>query len=91
MYFQSHFSDDSSDHNPDTTFEHMNNFIHWMYNNILFVKDGIIYNTTDVCSKQYICDHLLWTLSVLGFTYRGVIYRYINYPENGRIKIYGTN
>ena len=90
MEFHSHFSDDSA-HNSATNCEHMKKFIHCMYTYNLVRNYGIIYNTTDVCSKQYICDHLLWTLSVLGFTYRGVIYRYINYPENGRIKIYGTN
>ena len=64
MYFQSHFSDDSSDHNPDTTFEHMNNFIHWMYHTNLFINDGIIYYTTDECRKQYRCANAISLLSV---------------------------
>ena len=50
MDFHSHFSDDSA-HNAATTFEHMNIFIHCMYDNNLFRKDGIIYDTTDGCSK----------------------------------------
>ena len=42
MYFHSHFSDDS-DQNAATTYEHMKNFIHWMYEENLFINNGIIY------------------------------------------------
>ena len=51
MDFNSHFSNDY-DHNETTTFEHMKKFILWMYNRILFIKDIIIYDTTDGCSKN---------------------------------------
>ena len=45
MNFHSHFSDYSA-HNSATTFDHMKKFIHWMYEGIFFIKDGIIYDTT---------------------------------------------
>ena len=32
--------------NAATTFENMKKFIHWMNENNLFMKDGIIYDTT---------------------------------------------
>ena len=50
MDFHPHFSDDS-DQNIATTFKHMKEFIHWMYENKLFIKDSIIYDTTNGCSK----------------------------------------
>ena len=86
MHFHSHFSDDSV-HNYATTFEHMNNSIHWMYEENLFIMDGIIYDTTYGCSKQYICTNSMWLLSVLDFTNRVIIDRCINAPDRGRRKI----
>ena len=50
MDFHSQFSDDSAQ-NAATTCEHMKKFIHCVYENNLFIKDGLIYNTTYVCSK----------------------------------------
>ena len=67
MDFQSHFSDGYA-HNGATTFEHMEAFINWMYENNLFIKYGIIYDTANGCSKQYICKNSMWLLSVLVFT-----------------------
>ena len=66
MDFHSHFSYDSA-HNAATTFEHMVKFIQWMYEDNFFINDGIIYDTTDGCSKQYICKiqcgyYLSWNL-----------------------------
>ena len=52
MDFHSHFPYDSSQ-NAATTFEHMKKFIHCMYEEILSIKDGIIYDNTYGCSKQY--------------------------------------
>ena len=52
MVFHPHFSDYSS-HNAATKFEHRNKFIHWIYDNKLFIKDGIIYDNEDGCSKQH--------------------------------------
>ena len=74
MDFHSHFLDGSTQ-NAATTFEHMNKFIHWMYYNNLFIKDGIIYDTTNGCSKQYRCENAIWLLSVLSFTHILIIYR----------------
>ena len=71
MDFHSHFLDES-DQNADTTCEHMKIFIHWMYEDF-FINYGIIYDTTDGCSKQYRCSNALWLLSVLEFTYRVII------------------
>ena len=51
-----HFSDDSAQ-NAATTFQHIKKFIHWMYENNLFINNGIIYDTTYGCSKQYICSN----------------------------------
>ena len=51
MDFHTQFLYDSS-HNPATPFEHMNFFIHWMYEDKLFITDGIMYDNTDGCSKQ---------------------------------------
>ena len=56
MDFHSHFSDDS-DQNAATTFENMKEFIHWMYENKLFINDGIIYDTKDMQIK---CDYYLY-------------------------------
>ena len=74
MDFHPHFSDDSA-HNTATICEHMKTIIHWMYEEHLFIHDGIIYDTTDGCNKQYVCANELWQLLVLSFTYRGIIYR----------------
>ena len=65
----------------------MNIFIHWMYYNNLLLKDGIIYDTTDVCRKQYICANSMWLLSVLAFIYRLIMDRFINAQVRGRNKI----
>ena len=56
-----------------------------------FIKDGILYETIDGCRKQYIFTDSIWILSVLDFTYRGILDRFINSPVCGRIKIYGIN
>ena len=69
----------------------MNNFIHWMYENNLFIKNIIIYDTIDVCGNKYRCFNLIWLLSVLVFTYRVIIDRCINYPGHGIRKIYVIN
>ena len=90
MDFHSHFADDS-DHNSATTFEHTKKFIHWMYDNNLFIKYVIMYNNTDGCSKQYICANAMWVLSVLEFTHRVIIYRFVDAPGHGGSKIYGIN
>ena len=52
MDFYPHFSD-VFDHNVANKFGYMKKFIHWMYYNDLFIKDGIIYDTTYGCRKQY--------------------------------------
>ena len=51
MDFDSHFSYNSA-HNAAATFEHMKKFIQWMYQNNLFKKDTIIYDTTYGCRKK---------------------------------------
>ena len=56
--FQSHFSDGFAQ-NAATTFEHTKKFIHWMYDNKLFIKGGIIYDTTDGCRIQYRCANTM--------------------------------
>ena len=66
-------------------------FIHWMYENIFFIKGGIIYDTTYGCRKQYRYANITWILFVLVFTYRVIIDRCINDPGNGRRKIDGIN
>ena len=66
MDFHSHFSDDSAN-NAAKIFEHTIKFIQWMYENNLFIKDGIIYDTTYGCSKQYRCENKMRILSVLEF------------------------
>ena len=58
---------DASDQNEATTFEHVKKFIHWMYDTNLFIKDVIIYATTDGCIKQYQCENSMGVLSVLSF------------------------
>ena len=87
--FHSHFLDDSAQ-NTDTKFEHMNNFIHWMYENTFFIKDGIMYDTIYVCSKQYRYANAMWLLSVLAFTYKVIIDICIDSPGNVRIRIDGS-
>ena len=62
-----------------------------MYENNLFIKGGIIYDTTDVCSKQYICKNVMCLLYALTFTYKVIIYRCINAPGHIRTKIDSIN
>ena len=62
-----------------------------MYENNVYIKDGIIYDTIYGCIKQYICENSMWLLSVLAFTYIVIIDRCINAPGNGRSKLYGIN
>ena len=62
-----------------------------MYENNLFIKDGIMYYTTYGCSKQYIFTNKMWKLSVLTFIYRVVIDRCVNYHVHSRSKIDGIN
>ena len=54
----------------------------------MFINDGILYYTIDVCRKQYICANAMWLLSVLEFTYKVNIYTYINYTSHGIRTIY---
>ena len=63
MSFHSHFSDDSA-HNVDTTFYHMKKFMNFMYDNHLFINDGMTYdniygfrNNTDV---QMQCGYYIY-------------------------------
>ena len=51
MYFHSHFSDDYAQ-NAATTFQNIKNFNHLICDHNFFIKYGIIYYTTDGCSKQ---------------------------------------
>ena len=63
-----------------------------MYDNNLFIKYGIIYDTKDGCSKKCRqCENLMWLLYALEFTYRVIIYRCMNDPGRGRSKIDGIN
>ena len=62
-----------------------------MYDNIVFIKDDIIYDTIDGCSKQYRSANEMWLLSVLLFTCIMIIYACINGPGHGRIKIGGIH
>ena len=43
----------------------MKMFIHCMYENNVFKKDIIIYDTTDGYRKQYICADTIWLLPLL--------------------------
>ena len=70
------------------SYEHFHSLDVW---GNVFIKDCIIYDNTDVCIKQYRCANELWILSVLSFTYKVVIYRYINAPGHGRRKTDGIN
>ena len=53
-----------------------------MYDHKISIKDGIIYDTTDGCNKQYRCANALWILSVSEFTYRVIIDSCNNAPGN---------
>ena len=69
----------------------MKKFIQWMCENNLFIKDGIIYDTTYGCIKRCTYANEMWLFSVLEFTHRGIIYRCITDPGCGRSKIDGIN
>ena len=88
MDFYSHFSDFSAQ-NTATTFEYIKKFIHWIYANKFLINDGIIYDTTYGCSKQYRCINEIWLIYVLEFTHRLIIYESINSQGRVRRKIYG--
>ena len=62
-----------------------------MYDNNLFIKDGIIYYTTDGFSKQYRCSNAMWLLYALEFSYKVIIYTCNNAPGRGRSKIHDIN
>ena len=62
-----------------------------MYEEILSIKYGIIYDTTYGCIKKYRCADSMWILYVLAFTHTVTIYRQTNAPVYGRSKIYGIN
>ena len=64
MDLHSHFSYDSVN-NAATTCGHMKKFIHWTYEENLFIKSSIIYDNTDGWSKNYLCENELWLLSLL--------------------------
>ena len=65
----------------------MKNFIQRMYGNNFFIKDGIIYDNADGCSKQYIHANEMWILSALELTYRVTIDRCINSTGHRRRKL----
>ena len=69
----------------------MNNFIHWMYENKLFINDSIVYDNMDGYSNQCICANEKWIWYVLLFTHRLITDIWIIYPDHVRIKIYGIN
>ena len=60
----------------------MKKFVHWMYENNFIIKNGIIYDTTDGCSRQFVCSNTMCLLSILAFTYRVIVDKCINYPGN---------
>ena len=62
-----------------------------MYENKLFIKDGIIYDNIHGCRKQYKYANAMCLLSVLTFTYRVIIDGWINAPGHGISKIGGIN
>ena len=62
-----------------------------MYENNFIINDGIIYDATDICSKQYRCANAIWLLSGLAFTYKAIIDICNNDPGHGRSRIDGTN
>ena len=64
MDFHSKISDNSAQ-NAATTLENMKDFIHWIYDNNLFMKYDIIHDTIYGCGKQYRCENLMWLLFVL--------------------------
>ena len=66
-------------------------FINWMYENNLFIKYGIIYDTTYGCIKIYRCVSVMWLLSILEYTHRVIIDRFINASVHGKRKIYVIN
>ena len=72
MDFHSHFSDNFAQ-NSATAFENMKVFIYWIYENNMFMEDGIIYDHTNGCSKQYRYKNPMCLFSVLKFTYRVII------------------
>ena len=65
----------------------MKKFIHWIYGNNLFIKDGIMCDTVYWFIKQYICANEMWILSIFAFTHVVIIDRCITYPGLGRSKI----
>ena len=83
MYFRPYFLD-CSDHNSPTTFDHMETFIHCMYDSNLIIKYSIIYDTIDIFRTQYRCKNSMYILSVLLFTHILILYRCINAPGHGR-------
>ena len=62
-----------------------------MYEENVFIKDGLLYDTAYGCSKQYRYTNAMCILYLLEFTNRVIIYRCINALGYGRRKIYGIN
>ena len=58
-----------------------------MNENNWFIKDGTIYDTTDVCRKKNRCATAMCLLSVLELIYIVIIDICIHVPGRGRSKI----
>ena len=58
-----------------------------MYKNNLFIKDGIIYDTTDVCINKYRFANAIWLLSLLVFTYIVKLDKFVISTGRGRRNI----
>ena len=57
----------------------------------LFINNIIIYDTIYGCSKQNIRENATWLLSVLTFTHRRIVDRFINDTGGDGSKIGGIN
>ena len=62
-----------------------------MYENNLFINDGIIYDTTNGQSIQCRCVNAIGILSVLEFPHTMIINRCNNSTGNRKIKLDGIN
>ena len=62
-----------------------------MYENNLFIKDSVIFDTEYECIKKYRCKNETWIFYVLEFTYIVIIDRFINGAGHGIRKIDGIN
>ena len=83
---------DDRKHDAATTIEHRKLLISLLKNKkVLTTSLSTIWENTDGCAEQYICDSALYLMSVMSQTYYIIIDRGISAPGHGKEVVDGIN